>query len=108
MPTPLPSPIASYVAAANAQDVDAVTACFDDGAVVQDEGKTRNGTAAIRAWVTEVSGKYHPTVDILDVEEADGRTIVTGRVSGQFPGSPIDLRYAFALQGEKIARLEIS
>jgi hypothetical protein len=31
-----------------------------------------------------------------------------GRVSGNFPGSPVELRYVFTLDGEKIARLEIS
>lgn len=30
------------------------------------------------------------------------------RVSGDFPGSPIDLRYVFTLTGGKIERLEIS
>jgi hypothetical protein len=33
---------------------------------------------------------------------------LTGRVSGDFPGSPIDLRYVFTLTGGRIERLEIS
>ncbi|PYM74471.1 MAG: hypothetical protein DME10_06420 [Candidatus Rokuibacteriota bacterium] len=37
-----------------------------------------------------------------------GKTIVTGRVSGNFPNSPVELRYAFTLAGGKIARLEIA
>jgi hypothetical protein len=36
-----------------------------------------------------------------------GKTIVAGRVSGDFPGSPVELLYVFTLGGEKIARLEI-
>jgi hypothetical protein len=32
---------------------------------------------------------------------------VRARVSGHFPGSPVELRYAFTLHGGKIARLEI-
>lgn len=101
-------PVASYIAGANARDIDMVTACFAEDAVVKDEGRTRQGTAAIREWVEEVSEKYHPTVEVLDVAETDGKTILRGRVSGSFPGSPIDLSYAFTLNGEKITRLEIS
>jgi len=55
----------------------------------------------------EVSKKYRPTVDVIDVGQMDDQTIVTGRVAGNFPGSPVDLRYTFILAGEKIARLEI-
>jgi hypothetical protein len=33
---------------------------------------------------------------------------VTGRVTGDFPGSPVDLQYRFTLEGDKIARLEIA
>jgi len=32
---------------------------------------------------------------------------VTGRVTGDFPGSPVDFQYRFTLDGDKIARLEI-
>ncbi len=106
--TKLPGPVAAYVAGANAQDIDAVTACFSESAVVRDEGKNRQGIAAIREWAEEVSKKYQPAVEVLDAVHTDGRTILTGRVSGNFPGSPIDLRYAFTLSGGKIARLEIS
>jgi hypothetical protein len=106
--TDLPRPVANYIAGANAQDIDAVTACFDEDAVVQDEGQTRQGIAAIREWAEEVSKKYHPTVEVIDVAETDGRTILASRISGVFPGSPIALRYAFTLNGAKITRLEIS
>lgn len=104
----LTGPVSTYISGANAQDINAVTACFSEGAVVQDEGRTRQGIAAIREWVEEVSKKYHPTVEVIDVAETDGKIILRGRVSGNFPGSPIDLSYAFNLDGEKIARLEIS
>jgi len=29
-------------------------------------------------------------------------------VTGDFPGSPVDLRYRFTVEGDKIARLEIA
>ncbi len=106
--TTLNRPIADYFAGANAQDANAVAACYSEDAVVRDEGQTRQGIPAIGEWAEEVSRKYRPMVEVLAVAETDGRTVVTGRVSGNFPGSPLDLRYAFTLNGEKIARLEIS
>jgi hypothetical protein len=33
---------------------------------------------------------------------------VTSHLVGDFPGSPVDLRYFFVLDGDKIASLEIS
>jgi uncharacterized protein (TIGR02246 family) len=107
MPRELPAPIAAYIAGSNAHDAGACATCFTDDGVVQDEGRDRRGNAAIRAWMEEVSAKYRPTVDVIDIAETDDKTIVIGRVSGDFPGSPIELRYTFTLAGDKIARLEI-
>jgi hypothetical protein len=106
--TELAGPVANYVAAANAHDIEAMVAVFNENAVVRDEGKERQGIAAIRQWAVEVSNKYHPTVEPLDAAQTEGKTILSGRVSGGFPGSPIDLRYVFTLAGEKIECLEIS
>jgi hypothetical protein len=33
--------------------------------------------------------------------------VVTCHLAGNFPGSPIDLRYMFVLAGDKIASLDI-
>ena len=66
------------------------------------------GTAAIRQWMDAAIRKYEHVVEVLTCTEADGKTIVTGRVSGNFPNSPVELRYAFTLAGGKIARLEIA
>lgn len=107
MQSRLPNPIRAYFAAANAHDADACAACFTDDAVVRDEGRDAVGTAAIRRWSEEVSRKYRPAVTVLEIAEAAGKTVVTGQVSGRFPGSPADLRHTFTLKGDKIARLEI-
>src|ERR1700704_4065514 len=105
--TKLAGPIANYLAAANAQDIEGVAVNFSDQAVVRDEGKSREGIVAIRQWAGEVSRKYRPTVEALDVAHTDGKAVVKGRVSGDFPGSPIELQYVFTLSGGKIDRLEI-
>ncbi len=99
--------IEAYIAGSNAHDPDACAACFSADAVVIDEKRERKGIADIRAWKEEVMKKYQPVLEVLKSGTVDGRTIVTGRVSGNFPGSPVELRYAFTLKGDKIARLEI-
>ena len=107
MSTELPEAIAAYFAGSNAHDADACAACFTDDAFVLDENRERQGITAIRDWKAEVTMKYLPVVEIILLTRAGGRIVVTGRVSGNFPNSPVDLRYDFTLKGEKIARLEI-
>ena len=107
MPITLPGPIAAYFAA-DQNDGDAVALCFTENAVVTDERQTHAGRDAIRRWKTEASAKFSYTVDPFAISEEDGQTVVTAHLAGNFPGSPVDLHYAFVLEGEKIARLEIT
>lgn len=107
MSSQLPDPIATYLATFNTHSADAMLAPFAETATVKDEGQEREGLSAIREWIEETNRKYSPTVEVVDVAETDGKTIVTGRVSGTFPGSPVDLRYFFTLADGKISRLEI-
>src|SRR3954470_12022425 len=102
----LPKPIAAYFTADNG-DGQAVSQCFTDNAVVKDEGHTHKGQAAIKAWKTAASAKYQSTSEPFSCEEKDGKTVVTSHLVGNFPGSPIDLRYFFKLEENKIASLEI-
>src|SRR5258707_132736 len=103
----LPEPIAAYFDA-DKRDGEAVERCFTKQAIVIDEGQSHSGTEAIKAWKTAASAKYSYTSEPLGVEQTDGRYIVTCRLTGNFPGSPIDLRYAFRLERGKIASLEIT
>ncbi|RDW11855.1 nuclear transport factor 2 family protein [Paracoccus thiocyanatus] len=107
MPITLPAPIAAY-SAADRHDAAAVAACFCDVATVLDEGKTYVGREAIRQWKAAASRKFSYAVEPSAMAEENGRVIVTGHVSGDFPGSPVDLRYDFALDGDLIAGLEIT
>jgi hypothetical protein len=107
MPLRLPEPLAAYFAAVNTHNIDAMLAGFADGAVVRDEGQERRGLAAIREWMEETVRKYHFKVAVSDVTEVNGQLVVKGRVSGTFPGSPVDLRHFFTLAANRITRLEI-
>ena len=100
----LPEPIAAYFQA----DAQAITNCFTERAVVKDEGRTYSGHAAIKAWKLDATTKYSYTSEPIGLEEKDGGYVVTSRVTGNFPGSPVDLRFAFRLERGKIAYLEIT
>lgn len=103
----LPAPIAGYFDADRTGDADAVAAWFTEDAVVKDEGKENRGRDAVRAWKGSSSKAYSYTAEPFAMVSEGDRTIVTSHVSGDFPGSPIDLRYLFALRDGKIAALEI-
>lgn len=103
----LPEVIAAYLAAANAREGDLAATFFGPDAIVHDEGGEYIGPAAIRAWVEDTGQKYEPQTEVLRVEEAGGRSLVTCTVSGNFPGSPIELTFAFALREDKIVDLSI-
>jgi len=108
MPLELANPLSKYFAAQNAMDVDAMLACFSDGARVRDEGHDHSGRAEIRAWMEETTRKYQVTVRPQRVAREAGSVVVTAAVAGTFPGSPVDLRFRFALSGDRIAELEIA
>jgi hypothetical protein len=103
----LPEPIAAYFQA-DRRGGDAVARCFTREAVVKDEGRTHSGLAAITAWKTAASARYSYASEPVAVEQRDGRYIVTSRLTGNFPGSPVELRYLFGLERGKIALLEIT
>lgn len=107
MSVQLPKSIDTYIASENANDMEALSACFAANAIVRDEKRTIEGLAAIKEWKVESKRKYQHTIELIDATEKDGKTIVTAKVSGNFSGSPVNLQYIFGLDGDKIASLEI-
>jgi len=107
MDVDLPVPIAIYLAAENQGHTEIVAQCFTRRAVVRDEGKTIEGLAAIKQWEAETKRKYQHTIEPLTYVQKDGKIIVTNRLTGNFPGSPIELDFVFMLDGDKISSLEI-
>ena len=103
----LPKPIVLYVSAENSGDTTLFDDCFVEDAVVRDERETHRGLAAIKEWKAETKRKYQHSVDPLRIAERDGKLIVTNRLTGNFPGSPIELDFVFTLVGDKIVSLEI-
>jgi hypothetical protein len=103
----LPTPIAIYIAAENRGDVEALAQCFSENAVVRDKNQTIEGLAAIKQWKADTRKKYQHTIEPLLCVQKDGKIIVTNRLTGNFPGSPIELEFVFTFEGSKIVSLDI-
>jgi cell division septation protein DedD len=99
-------PIARYFAHETTSP-EAIARCFSEDAVVKDEGREHHGRAAIAAWNEAAVTKYEVTSEPLTAETSGERTTVTARVTGRFPGSPLELRFRFTVAGDFITRLEI-
>ena len=103
----LPEPIAAYFAA-DKLNPEAIARCFTAQAVVRDEGRIHTGTNAIKAWKAATSTAYTYTVDPFALDQTGSSHVVRSRVTGNFPGSPVDLQYDFRLERGLIASLEIT
>jgi hypothetical protein len=103
----LPKAIAAYIAAENGQDRDATSQWFRDDGIVMDEHRTMEGLPAIKNWMAETKKKYQHILEPLTSLQKDDKTIVTCRLTGNFPGSPVEIDFAFRLEGGKIISLEI-
>jgi hypothetical protein len=109
MNTPVPSPVAAYLAAERAKDTEVLGRCFGEAAVVRDEGREHHGPAAIRAWHRAANAKYRYVLEPLDASAGGpGGVVVRARVAGDFPGSPAVMRFNFTVSGDRIASLEVA
>jgi hypothetical protein len=104
----LPSTIARFIEASNARDIDRAVGCFASDAMVEDEGRTHRGVEEVRAWKRETEERFVYTIEPNAVESRGGHTVVTGTLAGNFPGSPVELKYDFTLAGDAITSLRIS
>lgn len=104
----LPRPIAAYLAAEKAKDSTSLARCFDTDGVVRDEGREHHGVRAIEAWHRDANAAVRYVVEALSASESDATIVVHTRVSGDFPGSPAELRHRFTLNGDRIALLEVA
>ncbi len=103
----LPSPIRTYFDADAKPDGDAPMSAFAPDAVVEDEGRTHRGPHAIEAWWRSAKAKTRHIAEPFRLKDHGGEVEVRAKVSGDFPGSPADLTFAFRLEDDAIVRLRI-
>ena len=82
--TTLAPVLAEFIAAVNAFDEDAIVATFADDALVNDVHREFWGTEAIRRWVAREIVGDRVTIEVTDVLDHHGNTIVRGRYDGNY------------------------
>lgn len=103
----LPDVVETYFDISNGGDLSQLASCFCTNATVLDESKIHEGLAAIEAWQHEVRQAFAFEVKPLQALQEDGRLTVLTHLSGNFPGSPVQLNQVFRLKGDQICSLEI-
>jgi len=82
--TELSGVVAEHIAAVNAGDLDAVMATFAGDAYVNDNRREFAGTDAVRRWVAKEMVGDKVTIDVRQVLDHYGDTIVRGAYDGDF------------------------
>jgi len=112
MPTTVPvGVVADYIAAVNAFDTDAVVATFAPDAYVNDARREINGIGAIRRWVEKEMVGDHVTMEVREVVDHYGETIVRSRYDGTYDKTnlPAELVMSdyFSVRDGKIVSLAV-
>lgn len=107
MNTEPPPVIAAFFQSTNTREFADFLSLFTDDAHVNDEANDYYG-AQIADWIDRATADAKPTADVTDITHDSDQFVVTAQVSGNFPGSPVQLRYYFTLKDSKIARLLIT
>ena len=102
----LPPVIAAFFHATNTREFSDFLSLFTLNAHVNDEANDYYG-AEIAAWIDRATADTKPTADVAGITGEGGQFVITAGVSGNFPGSPVQLRYYFTLKDGKIATLLI-
>jgi hypothetical protein len=109
--TELTGVVAEHVSAVNALDADAIVATFAQDAYVNDAHREFVGTEAIRRWVAKEMVGDKVTIDVREVLDHHGDTIVRGAYDGTFdrtnlPGDIVLSNY-FSVRDGKIVSLVV-
>jgi hypothetical protein len=76
--------VAEHIAAVNAQDTDAIMATFADDAYVNDARREFAGRDAVRRWVEREMTGDKVRIEVREVLDHYGDTIVRGAYDGEF------------------------
>ncbi|MFT4005391.1 MAG: nuclear transport factor 2 family protein [Lacrimispora sp.] len=105
---PLPQPIAAFYHASDVYDEELLAGCFAPNAVLHDEGMEFQDPAAISGHILTANRDAKVRMEIINLSERDGETVVTAMLTGTFEGSPLPLDFHFSLESGKIKTLNIT
>ena len=111
MTAALPPAVADYLAAVNAFNLDGIVAAFAPDAYVNDARREITGVDAIRRWAEKEMVGDHVTMEVREVVDHHGETIVRSRYDGTYdkanlPGELVMSDY-FIVRDGKIASLKV-
>ncbi len=111
MTTELTGVLADHITAVNAHDTDAVVATFAQDAYVNDNRREFAGVAAIRRWVEKEIVGDRVTIDVREVIDHHGDTIVRGAYDGDYDKTNLPdeliLSNYFSVRDNKIVSLVV-
>src|SRR6266436_1118977 len=87
----IPEPIAAYLAAEETKDADALSRSFTEDGAVRDEGQDYLGRDAIRQWKQAADVKYRFVLEAVNAQTHGDKVTVPALITGEFPGSPVEL-----------------
>jgi hypothetical protein len=103
--------VAEHIRAVNAFDSDAIVATFAKDAYVNDNRREIVGIEAIRRWVEKEMVGDHVTIEVHEVLDHYGDTIVRGAYDGEYDKTNLPkeliLSSYFKVRGGKIVSLII-
>lgn len=102
----LPNVINEFLKAKNSFDSVAFAECFSETAIVFDEGKTHTGKKEIEQWIDNSNKQHQDTLEPIDYDEKED--ILSAKVTGTFPQSPIILKFHFTITDETIQSLKVT
>ncbi|GII53362.1 polyketide cyclase [Planotetraspora thailandica] len=91
--------------AANDNDIDAFLAGFTADGVVDDWGRKFHGADHIRSWSDAEFIGMKVSLDVREVEQRGGETVVTAYVGGNGFNGPS--HFAFLVDGDLVSRMTI-
>jgi len=107
----LPTVIAAHIAAVNAFDTEAIMATFAPDAYVNDARREIQGSDAIRRWVEKEMVGDHATLEVREVVDHYGDTIVRARYDGTYDKTNLPEEFVmsnyFSVRDGKIVSLAI-
>jgi hypothetical protein len=111
MTTKLTGVVAAHITAVNAGDTDAIVATFAEDAYVNDNHREISGIDAIRRFVAKEFVGDHVTMEVHEVVDHHGDTIVRAKYDGTYdktnlPEELIMSNY-FSVRDNKIVSLAI-
>ena len=109
--TELTGVVAEHIAAVNALDTEAIVATFAEDAYVNDARREFVGTEAIRRWVAKEMVGDKVRIDVREVLDHHGDTIVRGAYDGEFDKTALPdeliLSNYFSVRDGKIVSLVV-